>query len=110
VRNLKKAGFSGKDIGAYILMGLPGQSTASVMETVKFVGSSGVMPYLAEYSPIPHTALWERAIGTSTYDLASEPLFHNNSLLPCWDDSRRDSLPNLKRLVLEIRQRLRTGR
>lgn len=104
VHNLRKAGFSGKDIGVYILMGLPGQPAESVAETIDFVGRTGATPYLAEYSPIPQTPMWEMAQAHSDYDLSSEPLFHNNTLLPCWDDDQRAKVPELKKRVLEIRR------
>jgi hypothetical protein len=38
---------------------------------------------LAEYSPIPHTDDWEVSVSISSYPLMDEPLFHNNTLLPC---------------------------
>ena len=41
---------------------------------------------LVEYSPIPHTPLFEKAKKMSQFDLENEPLFHNNSMLPCqWE-------------------------
>ena len=104
VGNLQKAGFSPNEVGAYILLGLPRQSVDSVMETINFVGRIGAVPYLSEYSPIPHTDLWEEAVRCSTYDIAAEPLFHNNTLLPCWDDTQKQSLSRLKSRVLDIRQ------
>ncbi len=104
VFHLKKAGFSNKQIGAYILMGLPGQSVDSVMNTIGFVAGIGAMPYLAEYSPLPHTSMWKKAVASSDYDLASEPLFHNNTLLPCWSVDERARVPELKKLVKETRQ------
>jgi radical SAM superfamily enzyme YgiQ (UPF0313 family) len=104
VQNLHKAGFTRNEIGTYLLMGLPGQSVQSVMEAISFVSKTGAIPFLSEYSPIPHTRLWSEATGCSEYDLSSEPLFHNNTLLPCWDDSQRKELPQLKRRVSEIRQ------
>jgi radical SAM superfamily enzyme YgiQ (UPF0313 family) len=104
VFHLKKAGFSSKEIGVYILMGLPGQSVESVAETIDFVGRTGATPYLAEYSPIPKTPMWELAQAHSDYDLSSEPLFHNNTLLPCWDDDQRAKVPDLKKRVLKIRR------
>ena len=107
VQHLRNAGFAPNEIGAYILMGLPGQSVDSVMETIDFVANTGAIPFLSEYSPIPHTALWEKAISHSEYNLASEPLFHNNTILPCWDNSQKKELPRLKRRVLEIRERYR---
>lgn len=104
IHHLRAAGFAQKDIGAYILMGLPDQSIQSVMETIEFVAGAGAIPYLSDYSPIPHTALWKDAVNRSEYDLLAEPLFHNNTLLPCWQPSQRKELPKLKRRVLEIRQ------
>jgi radical SAM superfamily enzyme YgiQ (UPF0313 family) len=104
VGNLKRAGFTKRDIGAYILAGLPGQPADSVLETVQFVGAAGATPHLAEYSPIPHTPMWEKALAHSDYDLASEPLFHNNTLLPCWDEIQRSRVPDLKKTVREIRR------
>ncbi|MBN1850276.1 MAG: radical SAM protein [Deltaproteobacteria bacterium] len=104
VKNLQKAGFIKKDIGTYILMGLPGQSVESVAETISFVGRVGAVPYLAEYSPIPHTPLWDKACAYSPYDLESEPLFHNNTIFPCWDEEKKEKVPGLKKLAMEIRQ------
>jgi len=103
VENLKKAGFDKRSIGAYILMGLPGQSVDSVMETIEFTGTAGATPYLAEYSPLPHTPLWEKALIHSRYDLAHEPLFHNNTLLPCWDEDKMARIPELKKRVMQYR-------
>jgi len=104
VENLKKAGFTKKQIGTYILIGLPGQSVDSVERTIKLVGMKGATPYLAEYSPLPHTPMWEKACFCSDYDIASEPLFHNNTLLPCWDEDKRERVRELRRLVNQIRQ------
>ncbi len=108
IHNLIGAGFSRDEIGAYMLVGLPGQSVDSVATTIEFVGRIGAMPYLAEYSPIPHTALWENSLTHSEFDLASEPLFHNNTLLPCWNDAQKKEMPRLRQMVLEVRKRFRT--
>lgn len=104
VKNLKGAGFKKEDIGAYVLMGLPGQSVKSVEDTIRFAGAVGTVPYPAEYSPIPHTSLWGAAIRASSYDIANEPLFHNNTLLPCWDEEKRRKIPIIRQMVREIRQ------
>ncbi|MBN1833754.1 MAG: radical SAM protein, partial [Deltaproteobacteria bacterium] len=110
VSHLKKSGFLNEQIGAYILMGLPGQSVESVMNTIRFVSGTGAMPYLAEYSPLPHTLMWKKAVASSEYDLASEPLFHNNTLLPCWNEDERARVPELKKLVREARHPIRIVR
>ncbi len=83
VKALQKAGYQGKDIGIYILCGLPGQRAEEVKETILFVKSCGARPVLAEYSPIPHTALWQSAQACSPFPIAAEPLYQNNSILPC---------------------------
>lgn len=83
VRSLKKAGYADQDIGVYLLCGLPGQSAAEVRESICFVRRCGARPILAEFSPIPGTALWSSAVDGSSYPLTEEPLFHNNTLLPC---------------------------
>jgi hypothetical protein len=41
---------------------------------------------LAEYSPIPGTKMWAEAVVASPFDIQREPLYHNNSLLPCRSD------------------------
>jgi radical SAM superfamily enzyme YgiQ (UPF0313 family) len=107
VKNLLRAGFENTDIGAYILIGLPGQSVESVKRTVGFVDTIGALPYLSEYSPIPHTGLWKEAVNSSEYDLDGEPLFHNNSLLPCWSPSQKGEVPLIKKSVSEIRNKYR---
>jgi len=83
VEHLQHAGYRNSDIGVYILCGLPGQSADEVISSIRFVKSCGARPIIAEYSPIPGTALWEDAVATSPYPIAEEPLFQNNSLLPC---------------------------
>ena len=104
IRNLTWAGFDRRDLGAYILAGLPAQSVESVAESVQYVVRAGATPYLAEYSPIPHTPLWEKAVSCSPYDLASEPLFHNNTLLPCWNEEQRRRFEDVKRDAVRIRR------
>lgn len=83
VKHLRHAGYRNGDIGVYILCGLPGQSADEVVESIRFVQSCGARPIIAEYSPIPGTALWDDAVAASPYPIAQEPLFQNNSLLPC---------------------------
>ena len=107
VNNLRNAGFLPGDIGAYILVGLPGQSVDSVMESIEFAGSLGAAPFLAEYSPLPHTLLWYDAVAHSHLDIAAEPLYQNNTLLPCWDEGQRQKVPQLKNRVREIRSALK---
>ncbi|MDP3282959.1 MAG: B12-binding domain-containing radical SAM protein, partial [Desulfobacterales bacterium] len=80
---LKEAGFSKNQVGAYLLAGLPGQDTGSIIESIKTVKESGITPVPAYYSPIPHTGLWEKAVLSSRYDLKKDPVFTNNAIFPC---------------------------
>jgi radical SAM superfamily enzyme YgiQ (UPF0313 family) len=83
---LKKAGFTDREVGVYILAGLPGQEVNEVYKTIQLVKEQGLKPLIAEYSPIPGTALWEKAVALSPFPITEEPLFHNNTLLPCQGD------------------------
>jgi radical SAM superfamily enzyme YgiQ (UPF0313 family) len=93
--NLKKAGYAGREIGVYLMAGLPGQRAEDVEDSIAYVRDTGARPILVEYSPIPGTALFEKARRSSPFDAQAEPLFQNNSLLPCqwegftWEDFRR---------------------
>ena len=80
---LKNAGFNKDQVGAYLLAGLPGQTISSVEDSIKTVKQNNIMPVIAYYSPIPHTAMWKRAVASSRYELESDPVFTNNSILPC---------------------------
>jgi radical SAM superfamily enzyme YgiQ (UPF0313 family) len=86
IKNLKGVGYSSEEIGVYILIGLPGQRVGEVEESIAFVKEAGAKPILVEYSPIPHTPLFEKAKKMSQFDLEKEPLYHNNTIIPCqWD-------------------------
>ncbi|GAB6267984.1 MAG: B12-binding domain-containing radical SAM protein [Smithella sp.] len=86
VSHLKKAGYKTDEIGIYLLCGLPGQKAREVIDSIEFVQECGAKPVLAEYSPIPGTKMWTEAVASSSFDIQGEPLYHNNSLLPCRND------------------------
>ena len=80
---LKKAGFEKHQVGAYLLMGLPEQDLAAVEHSIRAVKETEITPILAYYSPIPHTEMWPKAVAASRYDLEADPIFTNNSIIPC---------------------------
>ena len=80
---LKQAGFEKHQVGAYLLMGLPDQELAAVERSIRAVQETQITPILAYYSPIPHTAMWPKAVAASRYDLEADPIFTNNSVIPC---------------------------
>jgi radical SAM superfamily enzyme YgiQ (UPF0313 family) len=83
VQNLRSAGFSREQIGAYVLVGRPLQTTDRIEQDVDTVLEAGAMPKLAEYSPIPGTGMWQDALAAARFPIDREPLFHNCTLLPC---------------------------
>jgi radical SAM superfamily enzyme YgiQ (UPF0313 family) len=103
IKFLKRAGYSSKDIGVYVMVGLPGQRAGEVEGSIAFVKETGAKPMLVEYSPIPHTPLFEKAKTMSKFDLENEPLFHNNSILPCqWDGF---TITDYRRIKERLRER-----
>ena len=97
---LKNAGFHKKQIGAYLLVGLPDQSIGTVERSIRVVRQTGVTPVLAHYTPIPHTPLWKQAVASSRYDLEADPVFTNNALFPCQQDNFSwQTLTRLKNLI-----------
>jgi hypothetical protein len=57
---------------------------------------SGAKPKVVEYSPVPGTEMFELAKKVSPFNL-DEPLFHNNSILPCrWSGFTPDDLNEIK--------------
>ena len=55
ITNLKAAGFENRQIGVYLLAGLPNQSPTEISASIREVKKCGVRPVLAHYTPIPHT-------------------------------------------------------
>lgn len=102
VRLLLEAGFDGKQVGAYLLAGLPGQDLRAVEASIDTVLRCGIQPVLAWYTPIPGTRMWDSACAASRYDLAAEPLFTNNSLLPCMPAYDRKIIDRLKQRALRV--------
>lgn len=94
---LRKSGFTNEDIGINVMAGTPGQTFEDAFDTVKFIQDTGLKMYVSEYSPIPGTKLWNKAVEFSRYDITNEPLFHNNTLFPCeWDKFTMEQLNFLK--------------
>lgn len=96
---LREAGFNSNQVGAYLLVGLPGQEIEAVENAIRVVKKTGVIPILAYYSPIPHTAMWPAAVETSRYDLEADPVYTNNAIFPCQPSFDWQELSRLKRLI-----------
>jgi uncharacterized radical SAM superfamily protein len=78
--HLRSAGYNRKEVGTYIIAGLPGQTPEDVESSIEFVYRAGAAPYLSYFSPIPGTAIWQEASKRSPFPVEREPLFQNNSV------------------------------
>lgn len=77
---LKKEGFSKKEIGVYLMYGLPGQQWEEVKDGVSFLKSLGVSIYLTEFSPIRGTKSWSELVGKGVIHDDLDPLLTNNTV------------------------------
>ncbi len=97
---LKGAGYDSGSICVYVMAGLPLQQADQVRDTLEYVSDLGVRVSLAQYSPIPHTPLFEAHHASARYPVAEEPLFQNNALFPfAWERFTEEQMDELKALV-----------
>ncbi|RLD14174.1 radical SAM protein [candidate division KSB1 bacterium] len=82
VEHLKRAGYRAKDIEAYVIMGLPGQSLEEVIASIIFVNNLGVIVRLASFSPIHGTVEFERAVQSGLIPEDIDPLLTNKTIFP----------------------------
>lgn len=82
VGHLQAAGFAPRELEAYVLMALPGQSLAEILQSMAYVHSLGVGIRLAAFSPIPGTVDFARAVVRGDLAADADPLLANNSILP----------------------------
>jgi len=97
VEALFAAGFSAREVAAYVLAGRPGQRVEDVRATVRFAHRLGVPVHIAQFSPIPGTAEWGVAVEMGCIASDADPLLHNNSTYPCGD------APAWEALKVEVR-------
>ncbi|MBU0533758.1 MAG: radical SAM protein [Candidatus Omnitrophica bacterium] len=82
VENLKSVGFSGKDIGVYLMIGMPYQKQEEVEEGIKFLHNLKVHITLVTYSLVPHTMDEKILKDEGIIDDNLDPLWHNDTILP----------------------------
>jgi hypothetical protein len=108
---LRAGGFSRSSIGVYVLAGLPLQRRESIERSVRTAGELGVNVYVSEFSPVPGSPIWERAVELCELPIADEPLYQNNTLLPmAWSGFSRDDLAAVKELAAAYRRTVAAGR
>lgn len=97
VTSLLKAGFKKNEITAYILAGLPNQKWEDVLYSIDYVRGIGIQPYIAEYTPIPHTPLFEEYGHYARFPVSEDPIYQNNALFPfAWEGFTEKNLEYLK--------------
>jgi hypothetical protein len=87
-----EAGFSAREVAAYVLCGRPGQSIDAVRHTVAFAHRLGVPVSLSQFSPVPGTDEWKAAVHAGFIVPDADPLLHNKAIYPCADPVAMDAL------------------
>jgi len=104
VRHLRAAGFETRDLGAYVIFGVPEEDFLEVEKTLHFLYELKVQPYLAEFSPVPGTPFFELCRETSRYPIDEDPIFHNKSLFSALKKPDWEKINSLKNLARSIRR------
>ncbi len=84
VEHLERAGYQRKELEAYVIMGLPGQTFQEVYESMLFVHGLGIKIRLASFSPIPGTVDYQRAVEAGLLPENFDPLLTNKSVYPLY--------------------------
>ncbi|MDI3517360.1 MAG: hypothetical protein PWP37_1330 [Thermotogota bacterium] len=84
VKLLKEAGFERKELKAYIMVNLPGQTKEDVENAAKLCEKLDIGYSLNEYTPIPGTPDWVKLQQKGDLPKNVDPLLLNNSILPYW--------------------------
>ncbi|MBD3266641.1 radical SAM protein [bacterium] len=105
--SLKAAGFSSREIGTYIMYGLPNQPLDNVVQACNVVHHAGSEIKIAMYSPVPGTSLFQETNHGFVFDPTQDPLLQNNSLAP-WRTGQISyaEYQDLKRYVADRNQKL----
>lgn len=82
VINLERAGYKREELVAYVIIGVPGQSSSSVEKTLDYLWKMRVRPSLAYYSPVPGTKDFEILEKEGFLSINDDPLLHNKLMFP----------------------------
>lgn len=108
---LKNAGFDATMISSYVLMGLPGQTLAEIIDSILFVLGLQIPVSLASFSPIPGTQSWLEAVEKGGIARDADPLLTNNSIYPlCTNSAIRAQLENIRALTNEANLTIKKGK
>lgn len=99
---LKQAGYAGKNLDVYLLMGLPDQSMDEIWRSIDFVHRLGVAIRMSSFSPIPGTEEWKKAVEQHGFPADADPLLSNNSVFPLYRTQK--DFERFEQLKLEVRK------
>lgn len=95
---LTGAGFSADKISIYILAGLPFQKWEDVITAIDYIADFGVRVHIAEYTPIPHTPMFDEFKSFARFPIADNPVYQNNALFPfVWQGFTDENMSFVKR-------------
>ncbi|ABR31215.1 radical SAM protein [Thermosipho melanesiensis] len=83
-RILRKVGFTEKEVSAYIMVNIPGQTVKDVKDAIKFCKEEGIGFSINEYTPIVGTDDWIDLINGGRLTGREDPILLNNTVLPFW--------------------------
>ena len=102
----KRAGFSGGDLGVYVMGGLQEQSVDELLEEMEFISSLNIKVKPVFLSPVPKTPLFEY-YAAQFPEIRHDPLWHNDSFfitrIPGWD---QDSVEMIRSTAKDLNSRL----
>jgi len=104
------AGYTAREIGAYMLVGLPGQTVEEILDTAEFIIRSGITVKPALFSPVPGTVEFDRAIRSGMICENSDPVLHNNTLraVDIWKGGDK-GYSEFRKFITRANERLENG-
>jgi len=102
VKLLREAGYQDGEYSVYLLLGYPGQDLGSLKKDLEFLNHLGVKVSLAEFSPVPHTSIFEN-YGKDF----NEPLLQNNSIFGCFEKEKMQEFWEIKNYAKTLNWRFR---
>ncbi len=81
MEHLKKAGYTAREVGTYILSGMPNQPLEDMRRSAEYAHRRGGQVKLALYSPTPKTEMFKNR-ESFIFDPSIDPILQNDSLTP----------------------------
>jgi pyruvate-formate lyase-activating enzyme len=102
VKLLHEAGYKNGEYAVYLLLGYPGQDLTRLKSDLEFLNKLGVKVSLAEFSPVPHTSIFEKYSASF-----QEPLMQNNSIFSCFEPERMQAFWEIKNYAKQLNNTLK---